>query len=81
MASAVGCAPPALAPGASNYPNKSQTQAAVDFIKSHAHQVMARLQNASTKEIFQGGLHEFITAFVEDNARLGQIIGEQYLFN
>jgi uncharacterized alpha-E superfamily protein len=47
----------------------------------HAHQVMARLQNASTKEIFQGGLHEFITAFVEDNARLGQMIGEQYLFN
>jgi uncharacterized alpha-E superfamily protein len=47
----------------------------------HAHQVMARLQNATTKEIFQGGLHEFITAFVEDNARLGQIIGEQYLFN
>jgi uncharacterized alpha-E superfamily protein len=47
----------------------------------HAHQVLARLQNATTKEIFQGGLHEFITAFVEDNARLGQIIGEQYLFN
>lgn len=46
----------------------------------HAHQVMARLQNATTKDIFQGGLHEFITAFVEDNARLGQIIGEQYLF-
>jgi lysophospholipase L1-like esterase len=33
--SAVGCAPGALAPGATNYPNKSQTQAAVDFIKSH----------------------------------------------
>ena len=38
-ASAVGCAPPALAPGASDYPNKSQTQAAVDFIKSHHGQV------------------------------------------
>ncbi len=34
-ASAVGCAPGALAPGATDYPNKSQTQAAVDFIKSH----------------------------------------------
>jgi lysophospholipase L1-like esterase len=38
-ASAVGCAPDALAPGASDYPNKSQTQAAVDFIKSHHNQV------------------------------------------
>jgi hypothetical protein len=38
-ASAVGCVPQALAPGATNYPNKSQTQAAVDFIKSHPNQV------------------------------------------
>jgi lysophospholipase L1-like esterase len=38
-ASAVGCAPNALAPGAANYPAKSQTQAAVDFIKSHPHRV------------------------------------------
>jgi lysophospholipase L1-like esterase len=38
-ASAVGCTPAALAPGAPNYPNKSQTQAAVDFIKSHRGQV------------------------------------------
>jgi lysophospholipase L1-like esterase len=38
-ASAVGCPPPALEPGATDYPNKSQTQAAVDFIKSHRNQV------------------------------------------
>ena len=38
-ASAVGCDPQALAPGAPTYPNKSQTQAAVDFIKSHPNQV------------------------------------------
>jgi lysophospholipase L1-like esterase len=38
-ASAVGCAPRALAQGATNYPNKSQTQAAVDFIRSHPNQV------------------------------------------
>ncbi|MGZ4283345.1 MAG: SGNH/GDSL hydrolase family protein [Solirubrobacteraceae bacterium] len=38
-ASAVGCDPRALAPGAANYPNKSQTQAAVAFIKSHPNQV------------------------------------------
>jgi len=38
-ASAVGCDPRALAPGATNYPNKSQTQAAVAFIKSNPNQV------------------------------------------
>jgi lysophospholipase L1-like esterase len=38
-ASAVGCDPQALAPGAANYPNKSQTQAAVAFIKRHPNQV------------------------------------------
>jgi lysophospholipase L1-like esterase len=38
-ASAVGCAPPALAPGAADYPGKSQTQAAVAFIKSHPNKV------------------------------------------
>src|SRR6516165_3372968 len=31
-----------------------------------AHAVMERLEKATTKEIFQIGLHEFITAFVED---------------
>ncbi len=38
-ASAAGCDPRALAPGAADYPGKSQTQAAVDFIKSHRHEV------------------------------------------
>jgi lysophospholipase L1-like esterase len=38
-ASAVGCDPRALAPGAANYPNKSQAQAAADFIKRHPDQV------------------------------------------
>jgi uncharacterized alpha-E superfamily protein len=46
-----------------------------------AHNVMARLENATTKEIFQSGLHEFVTAFVEDNNLLGQTISEQYLLN
>ncbi len=45
-----------------------------------AHQIMARLAKSSTKEIFQSGLHEFVTVFVEDNARLGTTICEQYLF-
>ena len=31
-------------------------------------------------EIFQDGLHEFVTTFIEDNARLAMTISEQYLF-
>ncbi|MEW6437097.1 MAG: alpha-E domain-containing protein [Pseudomonadota bacterium] len=45
-----------------------------------AHHVMARLMKSTTREIFQSGLHEFVTAFVEDNTRLGMTICEQYLF-
>ncbi len=45
-----------------------------------AHPVMTRLAKSSTKEIFQSGLHEFVTAFVEDNTRLGKTICQQYLF-
>jgi len=46
-----------------------------------AHQIMSRLEQATTKDIFKIGLHEFITAFVEDNSLLGQTISEQYLLN
>jgi uncharacterized alpha-E superfamily protein len=45
-----------------------------------AHQIMTRLSKSTTKEIFQSGLHEFVTTFVEDNARLGTTICQQYLF-
>jgi uncharacterized alpha-E superfamily protein len=44
-----------------------------------ARNVRARLQNARMDDIFQTGLHEFITAFVEDNNRLGSAITQQYL--
>jgi uncharacterized alpha-E superfamily protein len=44
-----------------------------------AHQIVERLEQATTKDIFKVGLHEFITAFVEDNSLLGQTISEQYL--
>jgi uncharacterized alpha-E superfamily protein len=47
----------------------------------HARAVRARLEHATTKEIFQGGLHEFITTFVEDNHRLGVEIADQYLLS
>jgi uncharacterized alpha-E superfamily protein len=39
-----------------------------------------KLERTSMTQIFQGGLHEFITAFIEDNARLSNTISEQYLF-
>src|SRR5579862_6301664 len=44
-----------------------------------ARSIRARLQNSRMEEIFQGGLHEFIDGFVEDNNRLGSAITQQYL--
>jgi uncharacterized alpha-E superfamily protein len=49
--------------------------------QTQARDVLARLENATTDEIFKIGLHEFITAFVEDNDRLGETISEQYLLH
>jgi uncharacterized alpha-E superfamily protein len=49
--------------------------------QAHAQKMMMQLKHATTKDIFQAGLHEFITAFVEDNMRLGVTICDQYLFN
>jgi uncharacterized alpha-E superfamily protein len=37
-----------------------------------------QLQNASMREIFQGGLHEFISGFLANNNQLGQAIADQY---
>ena len=45
----------------------------------HARGVYGRLQKLTTGDIFQSGLHEFITGFVEDNSRLGEEISLQYL--
>ncbi|MCX5496979.1 alpha-E domain-containing protein [Kaistia dalseonensis] len=38
-----------------------------------------RLQNATIQDVFQGGLHEFLTEFIGENGRLGQAITDQYL--
>ncbi len=46
-----------------------------------ARAMYAKLERSSMTEIFQGGLHEFITEFIEDNARLSNTISDQYLFN
>ena len=45
----------------------------------NARQLKRRLENASIKEIFQNGLHEFVESFVTDNNQLGMEITEQYL--
>jgi uncharacterized alpha-E superfamily protein len=46
-----------------------------------AREVLARLSSLTTDDIFRTGLHEFITAFVEDTDRLGQAINSQYLLH
>jgi uncharacterized alpha-E superfamily protein len=44
-----------------------------------ARAIRARLENTRMEEIFQGGLHEFISEFIADSNRLGVAISEQYL--
>ena len=41
--------------------------------------VLARLSGARIEDLFQSGLHEFISAFLADNAKFGAAIAEQYL--
>lgn len=44
-----------------------------------ARSIRTRLANANIDDIFRSGLHEFLTDFVGENARLGQAIVDQYL--
>ncbi len=39
----------------------------------------SRLQNTNMEQIFQSGLHEFLTEFIDDNNRLAAAISQQYL--
>jgi uncharacterized alpha-E superfamily protein len=41
---------------------------------------LGRLERASMTDIFQNGLHEFVTGFIEENGKLAETISEQYLF-
>ena len=45
----------------------------------HARGVRNRLEHSNMDDLFQRGLHEFIQEFINDNARLGDIIAKQYL--
>jgi uncharacterized alpha-E superfamily protein len=40
---------------------------------------LGRLTSLRIEQIFQSGLHEFVEAFIEENARLSTTIAEQYL--
>jgi uncharacterized alpha-E superfamily protein len=40
---------------------------------------LAKLEARRIEDIFQSGLHEFIAAFLRDNAQLGRAITDQYL--
>ncbi|MDP3898747.1 MAG: alpha-E domain-containing protein [Mesorhizobium sp.] len=42
---------------------------------------LGKLKVGSIKEIFDGGLHEFLVDFIGDNNRLGAQIAEEYRFN
>jgi uncharacterized alpha-E superfamily protein len=45
-----------------------------------ARTTFTRLERSTMSEIFQNGLHEFITSFLDDNSKLAATISEQYLF-
>ncbi len=44
-----------------------------------AHRIEARLASGRIDDIFQAGLHEFITGFIADNLGVASAIAEQYL--
>ncbi len=44
-----------------------------------ARTIYTALENCTIEQIFQTGLHEFLTGFIADNNRLGAAIVEQYL--
>ncbi|MFM9976178.1 MAG: alpha-E domain-containing protein, partial [Beijerinckiaceae bacterium] len=45
----------------------------------NARSIYSRLQNQDINSLFQAGLHEFLTDFINDNNRLGAAVAEQYL--
>jgi uncharacterized alpha-E superfamily protein len=44
-----------------------------------ARSTRTRIENSRMEEIFQNGLHEFISEFISENNQLGGAIAEQYL--
>ena len=44
-----------------------------------ARTIYTRLVNNNIDKIFQSGLHEFVSAFIVDNAAVSEAIAQQYL--
>jgi uncharacterized alpha-E superfamily protein len=44
-----------------------------------ASNTLARLEGENIERVFNSGLHEFVTAFIAENNRLGAAVIEQYL--
>ena len=49
--------------------------------QSKAHETLRQLETIDIKKIFEKGLHEFLTEFIEANDALGAAIGGQYLIH
>ena len=47
--------------------------------QAHARRMKATLEGAAIKRVFQDGLHEFVTGFIDDNNDLGEAISAQFL--
>ena len=45
-----------------------------------ARSVLGRLETMTMDRMIQGGLHEFLEGFLNDNNRIGGVVAEQYLF-
>jgi uncharacterized alpha-E superfamily protein len=62
-----------------NLDNIAQAYGRQGPAQRQARSIRTRLQNSRMEEIFQSGLHEFITGFLADNNRLNTVVNEQYL--
>ena len=47
----------------------------------HARAMLSSLETLTMQRLIQGGLHEFLQGFLNDNNKLGATIAEQYLFS
>ena len=41
--------------------------------------ILGRLENTRIEDVFENGLHEFISGFIVDTNKLGSAVSEQYL--
>jgi hypothetical protein len=59
--------------------NEDNGKHAVELTQRFARATQAKLTNQSIDDVFQTGLHEFISEFISENNQLGAAISEQYL--